>query len=919
MHRKDLKLLYALILAVCLALLPVFAGAEESLAAPEEQDDAVTEPETDAPEEYTAEPEEPADTENESEEPIGPGPETEPEDPETPEEEEQITGSVGEEQEPSGDPEIEEGPAACGEQLFWQVSDDGTELVFTGRGAMTAFADPAEVPWVAYKNTVSKIVFPEELTGIGAYAFNGFSELVSVELPASLQSIGTCAFADCAGLRSVIFYGEVPVFANAVFSGDTLTVYYQTDCLSWTRISASQLGENVILLLMEEESEPLEESEEQEGPEAPPEQEEPEEPTAPDEPADDTFIPEIVLNKDYIRLDKGETYQLLVGPNFVPDGDITWSVSGDAVSVVGGLVTAEAYGIAYITVSAEYMGETVNAVCCVEVVQTTPVQSGITEIRLVTAATTVEVYKTEYAHIRISPILGVSLSPRSDTDTIDNSSAAVDTAAWTNPALSEFFTLHVLDNETLEIIPTGAAVDAAQKHSRDLKGSYVTGITLTAGGKEFTPYETVKITVKRSRPFIQAEPIVFNSYTAELGKKTPFTFTGGKVTACELINNAPSWLEFDPYNMEAGLSPTYVPDRYNKGKLVLSCEVEGWMIPARVTVQYSGKNYVPKLTFSEKNITLFAGTNDTAKVTVKLSPSVYADTDAYPIVLTGIEQKTEKGYIPVANGALLSASYNSGVLTLSAPEPAKDGEEHIYRVNLSAVDKEFTCTVRVPAPGTTPKPSLRSSGNIDPEVPGSAFTITVSRKNYHSRSKEEYTLTSIAQYKGKTPVNNDVRDLFTVTQEGNSFILREKQPGTVPAGYTYRAEITLQTAAGEASSAVTVKISTAPKNAALKVSLQTEGTILLSEPDSFITLTPSVRPRKKEEEFALIFFKKKDGKTVKISAEDCPFTIRENDDGTYTLMTNELTETDTLYYVQLLVTYNGKSYASKTMKLSVKR
>lgn len=900
MRKFGGKLSYLLVLAACLALLPFRTGAEEGVAMPEETAAEETAFITDAqlPEE-TEEREEPAapeeteppfeeeedgedaawDEDGESfDEPFDPG---EPSEPVEPAEPEVPAESV---------PEQELFP--CGETLFWSVSEDGTLLTFTGSGAMSEYESAAAVPWAGYKETVTSIVLPEKLTSISTFAFSGFSALKEITVPAGVRSIGQRAFENCALLASVTFTGDWPAFGEEVFAGDALTVFYPAVI---TLPEEMPFGEGITLCACGTE----------------------EEETGTEETEEEHFFPEILLNRDYIKLEPGETFLLIAEPNFVPENGLAFSLEGDAVSLLEGTVRAEECGIAYITVSASYEGKTYAAVCCAEVVKTAPAVTGISDILLITASKEVELLKTDYAEIKILPVMSLSMSPDSDTESIDLDGVLPEKAVFTNAELNKLFTLRVKDSETLQIVPTDFALEAAKAPDKKIKKTYVTGITVTAGGVEFTPYESLKLKVRNTKPAIKAASIVFNSYPSELGKKIPFTFTGGTVTACTLLNDPPAWLEFDGTHMTAALSPTYVPDKYTKGKLVLSCEVEGWAVPAEATVKYSGKSVTPKLSLSEKNVTLFAGTGDTARIRVKLGPEEYADAKAYPVTLKGIDAKTEKGYTPAENGTRLKAELKDGELTVSAPVPAE--EEHTYRITLSALDKAFYCYVRVPASDSVPKPSLKTSGGIEAASPGSAFVIEPVKKNFRKGGREEYALTAIVQYKGKTLVSGDVSDLFTVTKEGDRFLLREKTPGSVPAGYTYRAVITLTTAAGEASSAVTVKISFASKETGIKAAVKAEGSLSLNDSDARILLTPSVRPRGNGEELSLAFFKKKGETPVELEADECPFTPEKNADGTYTLRLTGKTEPGTLYYVQLRVCREGKTYASNAVKLSVKR
>jgi hypothetical protein len=71
---------------------------------------------------------------------------------------------------------------------------------------------------------------PEKVLDIGAYAFYGSSSLVSITVPASLETIGSGAF-EGTGLLSILFKGEPPISAGAL--NTTATIYHISERLGW--------------------------------------------------------------------------------------------------------------------------------------------------------------------------------------------------------------------------------------------------------------------------------------------------------------------------------------------------------------------------------------------------------------------------------------------------------------------------------------------------------------------------------------------------------------------------------------------------------------------------------------------------------------------------------------------------------------
>ena len=111
---------------------------------------------------------------------------------------------TGSEPEPAEAVPTETPGGTCGKDLNWRLDDDGT-LIISGSGEMNDYDDVDTEPDV-YGNTeflcttapwfgrgFSRVVVEEGVTRIGSYAFYQCEQLLSITLPDTLKSIGSCA------------------------------------------------------------------------------------------------------------------------------------------------------------------------------------------------------------------------------------------------------------------------------------------------------------------------------------------------------------------------------------------------------------------------------------------------------------------------------------------------------------------------------------------------------------------------------------------------------------------------------------------------------------------------------------------------------------------------------------------------------
>ena len=84
-----------------------------------------------------------------------------------------------------------------GSNIFWALDDSGT-LTISGEGSMRSFTSHTEnwdeysvaPPWDAFRDSINRIVIEDGVTYISRNAFQGYSALTSVSIPASVTGCG---------------------------------------------------------------------------------------------------------------------------------------------------------------------------------------------------------------------------------------------------------------------------------------------------------------------------------------------------------------------------------------------------------------------------------------------------------------------------------------------------------------------------------------------------------------------------------------------------------------------------------------------------------------------------------------------------------------------------------------------------------
>ena len=127
-----------------------------------------------------------------------------------------------------------------GDGVTWSLSSYGS-LDIAGSGETWGY--PREYPgFYSFREECKSLFIYNGVTGLGSYLFYGMVMIGNVTLPASLTTIGSCAFAQCSALN-MKFPGDAPEFGNQVFrSTDLVLASYPANGTGWDSVTASAQG-----------------------------------------------------------------------------------------------------------------------------------------------------------------------------------------------------------------------------------------------------------------------------------------------------------------------------------------------------------------------------------------------------------------------------------------------------------------------------------------------------------------------------------------------------------------------------------------------------------------------------------------------------------------------------------------------------
>ena len=109
--------------------------------------------------------------------------------------------------------------AAGDDSVTWSYDAKTSTLTISGKGAMKDYANVNSTPWKAYRAKTKIIIIDEGVTRVGNSAFTSHTALISVSLPATLESIGQKAFMSTRNLAVMNIPAKVSTIETGAFAG----------------------------------------------------------------------------------------------------------------------------------------------------------------------------------------------------------------------------------------------------------------------------------------------------------------------------------------------------------------------------------------------------------------------------------------------------------------------------------------------------------------------------------------------------------------------------------------------------------------------------------------------------------------------------------------------------------------------------
>ena len=509
----------------------------------------------------------------------------------------------------------------------------------------------------------------------------------------------------------------------------------------------------------------------------------------------------IGMTQDYAVLNVGASVELEVSPTEFVD-QIKWTVDGDEgiIAMNGNVVTAIAPGTVHVN-AAVIVGEFECAVRFrVDVVDAIRIEG----VQLGSNKVTTELYKNEFTTFEILLQLPQNYATLASVgaQNILNNGIAIESAQFTDAAMAKYFDLILMDDRTVQIVPT----EEALANVKSVKGSYAGTVTVTVDGQT---YETEKLTltVKKSVPKLKATIAEFNSFYA--GQSNPIVITGGTVTEIrenEAKNTAkttaiPNWVTLADGVLTLNEN---APAKSCSGNVYIEVLTEEWRIPVELTLSVKNNYKVPGVKLAVNSI---AVANQTGGASVQLQLLCTNKTDVISDI--GITSITASEGYTVEN-----FNEADGTFDLTAAEGFKAGKVDLTvrfgerSIVLKLTVKTEIVKLKLSASKVTLNKDLGDVGSVDVTWTSKGYTVT------------EPVLTYDAQMLDVQYVNGK---LSVTAKDAAAY------------GKTYVVSI----AAYEGAPAVKLNVAILKQNAVVKSTIKATGTLDVIRQSTAITVAPT--------------------------------------------------------------------------------
>lgn len=578
------------------------------------------------------------------------------------------------------------------------------------------------------------------------------------------------------------------------------------------------------------------------------------------------------FTSDHISIEQNATKSL--GLSVEPEAlsDLVTYKSSDAAIVKvdenGEITTSETPGSAYITATLTFGSRTFTAVCRVDVISDDEIKGA----QFSTTAPTVELYKSSYTTITAVPYKEITEGRSTIKESVNSPITKVefDSENSDYTTLNSLFDLEIAGSQTVRIVPKQEEIDKIFNGALSVKSSYTVKLTFTFND-DVTVTTPFKLTIKKTVPTLKASKLAFNSFIT--GDTRSVVLTGGIVEGIsenEAMqgnkNNAlGDWLELsdDTLSLKPGITGK------KSGNVYLDVSVEGWGVPAKVTVPVSAAYTARSLKLSATSVNV--SSSNSKGIDLKLLCSNRKET----LDMMNIKDISYVGYDKKADDVFtLDASFNSetGSFTLSPNRIIHTGSIY-FKVDFWDTDETVTLNLKVTAKAPTLAAKPASVKLNAYRGDSAVIPLTPTPADYTLESLEDLDLTL---YKVVNRQNEETDELDVEFYDGALHV--STTDGTA-LGTTYKLVIN---AKGNELKKTTITLTTlTEKQSVITASAKITGSVDLTFPESYAVIQPTFT-NYTNGDYALIDFEITNSKGVVQEGYERFFRL-ENMDGQYRL------------------------------------
>lgn len=231
----------------------------------------------------------------------------------------------------------------------------------------------------------------------------------------------------------------------------------------------------------------------------------------------------------------------------------------------------------------------------------------------------------------------------------------VESAVFKNEAVNEQFEIEVVNGRTLRVAPKIPAdtddMDWAAWAKTFNGKTFKSQITVNYNGTSSrSSTEMLAIKVTNKAPAVKAGALKFNSFYANDTQQLVYTIKGetvayAKVDQVKTTAKAaacPAWLTLSSDGMSASIDASQMVNGKASGKLALKVWLEGWRVPAQVSVTVSAAKTAPKLKLAKTSITV---------------PATYEAADDITLGLVSSDKKVALTDMGISNIEVADSTY----------------------------------------------------------------------------------------------------------------------------------------------------------------------------------------------------------------------------------------------------------------------